>query len=232
MIRQCCSTFTDHLPAVENTWRPRWEGEDPETYRQRIVDKGDGDIFRGLQLLEQALQRRTELLLSMLEGAGDHVEEIRDQAQALSLEARRVPARVFPVSARAVPRLRVGACARCRCAWVRPPPPPEAAASRAAEATKDLCDICTAIHALTTAWAPQMPTKPVKTGKKKRRKKKKRSSVAAPTHTDLHDLLKRVPDLKQKILGQPPLTSFTSGTQRTWQSPFEDPYLRWPNEYW
>ena len=225
MIRQCCSTFTDHLPAVENTWRPRWDGEDYETYRQRIVDKGDGDIFRGLQLLEQALQRRTELLLSVLEGADGHVAEIRDQAQALSLEARRVPPRVFPVGARGHaprPRLQVGACARCRCAWVR----------RADETGQDLCDICTAIHDLTSAWAPQMPTKAIKSGKKKRRKKKKRAPAAAPTHADLHDLLERVPDLKQKIQGQPPLTSFTSSAQRAWQSPFDDPYLRWPNELW
>ena len=63
MLRQCCSTFTHHMPAVENTWRPRWEDEDFETYRYRIVDKGDGDIFQGMQLLERALQQRTRALL-------------------------------------------------------------------------------------------------------------------------------------------------------------------------
>ena len=138
-----------------------------------------------------------------------------------------MPARAFAVSARAVPRLRVGACRRCRCVWARPD---------AGDATKsqapDLCDICETVDGLTRAWAPQMPTKAVKSGKKKRRKKKKRAPAAAPTHADLRQLLETVPDLRQKILGQPPLTSFTARAQEAWQSPFEDPYLRWPNELW
>ena len=231
MIRQCCSTFTQHLPAVENTWRPRWEDEDYETYRHRIVDKGDGDLFLGMQLLERALQRRTGALLQMAEGPAlrAHVEALSDQADALQLERQYIPPQIFDIDPAAAPRLRVGACARCRCVWAQPLAS-AAAAGPAPPAAPNLCDICQAVDQLTAAWAPQMPTKAVKAAKKKRRKKKKRALPVAPTHADIHQLMQDQPQLRQKILGQASLAQAHMHESCAWQSPFEDPYLRWPEE--
>ena len=94
----------------------------------------------------------------------------------------------------------------------------------------DLCDICTEVDRITRRWAVQMPTKEVKSSKKKRRKKKKkRTPHAAPTHADLHQLMQEQPQLRAQILGQSSLTQSCSTQKRAWQSPFEDPYLRWPD---
>ena len=220
MIRQCCSTFTHHLPAVENTWRPRWEDENYETYRHRIVDKGDGDLFQGLQILERALQQRTDAMLQLAAGPAlaAHVTELADQADALQLERRHVPPRTFDIDPAAAARLRVGACARCRCVWAQPLP------AAAGAPAPDLCDVCQAVDRLTAAWAPQMPTKAVKSTKKKR------ALPVAPTHADLHQLLRDQPALRQKILGQARLAQAHLHSAPQWMSPFEDPYLRWPDQ--
>lgn len=227
MIRQCCSTFTHHLPAVENTWRPRWEDESYETYRHRIVDKGDGDLFQGMQILERALQGRVQALIRLARGPGlqAHVGELMDQADALQLERRHVPPRTFALHPAAAAGLRVGACERCRCVWAQP-----VLAGESASDAPQLCDICREVDRATAAWAPQMPTKAVKATKKKRRKKKKRALPAAPSHADLHRLMQEQPALRQKILGQARLAQAHGPDTREWVSPFEDAYLRWEDE--
>ena len=216
MIRQCCAMFTQHLPAVENTWRHRWDGESFQAYRERVVSKGDGDLFRGLQLMEQALQQRTELQLRMIGAvhphAAEHVAALRQHAAALLLErGPAVPPRTFAVGTL---QLSVGSCAHCRALWV----------SEDAQATT--CELCRAVHACTEQWAPQMPTKPARTPKKKKKKRKrKRLPNSVPTPLDLQQLMKTHPTLQQQVLGQLPLGAAAASSALTWSNPFEDPHL-------
>ena len=219
MIRQCCSTFTHHIPAMENTWRPRWSTESFETYRERVVDKGDGDLFRCLQLLEQSLSERTQLLLGVLQREhaplAAHLSALQEEADALALERVHVAPRTFG-------QFEVGGCTQCKCVWVR-------AADDAADGAADgaLCDVCRHIASSTRAWAPQMPIKLVRLHKKKRRKKKKRVLAPPPSDADLQRLMQQHPDLKRTILGQPPLTGpSSSAASAQWCSPFDDPYAR------
>lgn len=237
MIRQCCSTFTHHIPAMENTWRSRWSNEDFETYRERVVDKGDGDLFRCLQLLEQSLQERTALVLRVLQPAHAnleaHLEALREEADALELERVHVSPRTFGA-------FTVGGCTRCRCVWVRQDTDNDQAENAEGRGTRvtgdpdgdandgELCDVCRRISRSTRAWALQMPTKEVRDSKKKRRKKKKRVLAPPPSDSDLQRLLQEHPDLKRKILGLPPLQrgGGASESSSAWCSPFDDPYLR------
>lgn len=231
MIRQCCSTFTHHIPAMENTWRSRWSNEDFETYRERVVDKGDGDLFRCLQLLEQSLQERTALLLRVLRPAHAdleaHLEALREEADALELERVHVPPRTFG-------EFTVGGCTRCKCVWVRHDPDNDRQEGDRRGGGDDgvddreLCDVCRRISRSTRAWALQMPTKEVRDSKKKRRKKKKRVLAPPPSDSDLQRLLQEHPELKRKILGLPPLqrAGGASESSSAWCTPFDDPYLR------
>ena len=215
MIRQCCSMFTQHLPAMENTWRHRWEDESYNAYRERIVDKGDGDLFRGLQLMETTLQQRTELQLQMVcalhADAAAHVAQLQTYATALKLErGDPVPPRSFAVGTL---RLQVGGCGQCKALWVE----------EEARTERTRCGLCRAVHAATAQWAPQMPTKAVRTPKKKKKRKRKRTPVQVPTPADLQQLMAANPDLQQKVLGQLPLAA--SGPH-AWCNPFEDPHFR------
>jgi hypothetical protein len=204
--------FTQHLPAVENTWRHRWEGEPYHTYRDRVVSKGDGDLFRGLQLMETALQERTALQLRMVcalhAAAGAHVMQLRKYAAALTLErGKPVAPRTFAVGAL---QLQVGGCTQCRELWVAEMP------------AGGMCELCRAVQACTAQWAPQMPTKPVRSPKKKKKRKRKRPPNSVPTPADLQRLMTTHPQLQQQVLGQLPLASRDSG----WCNPFEDPHFQ------
>ena len=176
-----------------------------------------------MQLLERALQKRTRALLRVVDSPAlrAHVDALTDQQDAMCLERDHIPPRTFPATITPATRLCVGACARCRCVW-----------ARLEDQKSSLCDICQAVDQITGAWAAQMPTKEVKSTKKKRRKKKKRPLHPAPTHADLHQLMSEQPRLRQQILGQSSLTQSHSTQRRAWQSPFEDPYLRWPDCRW
>ena len=218
MIRQCCAMFTQHLPAVENTWRHRWEAEPFHTYRERVVSKGDGDLFRGLQLMETALQQRTMLQLRMVcalhPEAEDHVGQLRKHAAALALErGKSVAPRTFAVGAL---QLQVGGCSQCRQLWV--------AEGAAATESSNMCELCQAVQACTTQWAPQMPTKPVRSPKKKKKRKRKRLPSSVPTPADLQRLMATYPKLQQQVLGQLPLLSSCESV--AWCNPFEDPHFQ------
>ena len=204
--------FTHHLPAVENTWRHRWEGEPFHVYRTRVVGKGDGDLFRGLQLMESALQQRTELQLRMVcalhPEAAEHVAALRQDAAALVLErGPPVAAQTFAVGQL---QLRIGGCPHCRALWVSEDP----------DATT--CELCRAVTDCTAQWAPQMPTKPARTTKKKKKRKRKRPHGSLCTPSDLQQLMKAHPELQQQVLGQLPLSATDNAL--TWTNPFEDPH--------
>lgn len=221
MIRQCCAMFTQHLPAVENTWRHRWEAEPFHTYRERVVSKGDGDLFRGLQLMETALQQRTMLQLRMVcalhPEAEEHVMQLRKHAVALALErGEPVAPRTFAVGAL---QLRVGGCTRCRQLWVTEAP----AGGACPEPERNMCELCQSVEACTAQWAPQMPTKPVRSPKKKKKRKRKRPPNSVPTPAELQRLMETHPKLQQQVLGQLPLSSRESAA---WCNPFEDPHFQ------
>ena len=199
---------------MENSWRPRWEGESYHAYRERIVDKGDGDLFRGLQLMEAALDERTALQLRMIcefnAEAANHVQQLKTYASALALErGDPVPPREFALGSL---KLQVGGCAQCKALWVEEACP--------TEPVRSLCSVCRQVHAVTDQWAPQMPTKVMRSQHKKKRKRK-RTPVHVPTPVELQQLLVECPELQQRLLGQLPL----SPDQRAWYNPFEDPHF-------
>ena len=87
-----------------------------------------------------------------------------------------------------------------------------------------MCELCQAVQACTAQWAPQMPTKPVRSPKKKKKRKRKRPPSSVPTPAALQRLMATHPKLQQQVLGQLPLLS--SRESAAWCNPFEDPHFQ------
>jgi hypothetical protein len=175
MLKQVCAVFNRHIPATENTWRPRKAGETHEDYRLRVVEKGDGDLFRGWQVMEAALRSRSRQLLALLplppavraalDSGGELAERVR-----VRLPGDPTPWTAYP-------------CRLCRLPAV----------AHTAEAAGDLCDICGTIFCENNVWAPHMPCKePSKKRKKKKKKKKKRKEGTDPMLPSPEELLQMV----------------------------------------
>ena len=157
MIKQCCAVFNRYIPATENTWRPRKEGESYEEYRLRVVERGDGDLFRAWQIQEAALRSRTDMLCRALEAGLDEASRRRLAAPGAAEVVRDRAGRPWAVYQ----------CEHCRM---------RAVVAGDALPARRLCDICEAVKADNDLWAPHMPCKaPSKKRKKKKKKKKRRA---------------------------------------------------------
>lgn len=161
MIKQCCAVFNRHIPATENTWRPRKVGETHEAYRLRVVERGDGDMFRAWQIMETALASRTRLLFDAL------ASRIPPEASRRALEDESA---VVGVRDERGVQWKVCHCTECRMLVVRRGPGP-------GPAERERCDICATVSSENEQWAPHMPCKALS---KKRKKKKKKRRPAAP----------------------------------------------------
>lgn len=67
MIKQCCKLWSNSMPVLMNTWRPKHGHESDDEYRRRVVEAGDGDIYRGMQILHRALDRQSDIISMLLD---------------------------------------------------------------------------------------------------------------------------------------------------------------------
>ena len=162
MIKQCCAVFNRHIPATENTWRPRKEGEEYEEYRLRVVERGDGDLFRAWQIMETALEQRSHAAFALV---ARHLPE--SQRQALESDHDRAAT----VTDGDGQMWRLGHCRSCRMRMARQVSESDSSAA----ASSGCCDICETIAQENDIWAPHMPCKEISKKRKKKKKKKKRS---------------------------------------------------------
>ena len=167
MIKQCCAVYNRHIPAVENTWRPRKTDESYEEYRLRVVERGDGDLFRAWQIMETALKERTMTLYKAV------VDPHLENHQRLQLKAD--PEFIVVVRDSGGGQWRAGHCNLCRMLVV---------VRGCAEGDRHQgalrCDICSTIEVENDRWAPHMQCKEIS---KKRKKKKKKKKKRAPQDT-------------------------------------------------
>jgi hypothetical protein len=170
MIKQCCAVFNRHIPATENTWRPRKEGESHEEYRLRVVERGDGDLFRAWQIMEAALEERSRRTFAL-------VARQLPAAQRRALEADRRSAAV--VRDDGGQHWRLGHCGRCQLRMAVP-------CAEGAAPVAGCCDICETVARENEVWAPHMPCKELsKKRKKKKKKKKRKAAELLPTPEEL-----------------------------------------------
>ena len=208
MIKQTCSMFNKYIPATENTWRPRRVGENFHDYRMRVVEKGDGDLFRFAQIMDAALKSRSAQGLALLREALDdeHTSQLdRYLHDQEGVVAPPPPCRIGDVQYSAI------RCQRCSLVSV-------VCGAHSAENTlaDSLCDVCNCIDVENMEWAAHMPCKELQKKKKKKKKKKRaRSSLreaATPSTTELVEMLR---DSKRLCSG--PSVSDNNQTPFQWE---------------
>ena len=72
MIKQCCKLWSRTMPALMNTWRPKHDQESNDEYRQRVVESGDGDIYRGMQIMHRAHAHQNAVIEHLLRHGTDN----------------------------------------------------------------------------------------------------------------------------------------------------------------
>jgi hypothetical protein len=55
------------MPALMNTWRPKHDQESEDEYRIRVVEAGDGDIYRGMEIMHHTRRHQTEIISELLQ---------------------------------------------------------------------------------------------------------------------------------------------------------------------
>ena len=176
-----CLTATSPPPRTRGA--PRKEGEDHEEYRLRVVERGDGDLFRAWQIMEAALEERSRTTFSLL-------ARLLPAEQRRSLEADR--SRTAVVHDEEGQRWRLGHCQSCHMRMAR------ACGERSGDSDASVphpetsvdtrrCDICDTIALENEVWAPHMPCKELSKKRKKKKKKKRRACevTTAPTPEEL-----------------------------------------------
>lgn len=66
MLKQCCQLWSSSIPALMNTWRPKHIQESDNEYRQRVVEAGDGDIYRGMQIMHRVHAHQNAIIERLL----------------------------------------------------------------------------------------------------------------------------------------------------------------------
>lgn len=66
MLKQCCKMWPQSMPALMNTWRPKHDQESDDEYRQRVVEAGDGDVLRGMQIMHRAHTHQNAIIRRLL----------------------------------------------------------------------------------------------------------------------------------------------------------------------
>ena len=59
------------MPALMNTWRPKHDQENSDEYRQRVVEAGDGDVYRGMQIMHRVHAHQNTIIEHLLMNRAD-----------------------------------------------------------------------------------------------------------------------------------------------------------------